>query len=87
MFTELKGGHFCVWTWGVGPVWLLPSATEDTLGGEKFGIGPTGVALKQQGSWTYGMLPNHIWSLAGDDDRADISSTLIQPFLGDCVGE
>lgn len=72
-----KGG----WTWGVGPVWLLPTATEDNLGGEKFGIGPTGVALKQQGSWTYGMLANHIWSVAGDDDRADISSTLMQPFL------
>ena len=72
-----KGG----WTWGVGPVWLLPTATEDVLGSEKFGIGPTGVALKQQGAWTYGMLANHIWSVAGDDDRADISSTLMQPFL------
>lgn len=72
-----KGG----WTWGVGPVWLLPTATDDTLGGEKLGMGPTGVALKQQGSWTYGMLANHIWSVAGDDDRADISSTFVQPFL------
>ena len=35
-----KGG----WTWGVGPVWLLPTATDNTLGGEKFGIGPTGIA-------------------------------------------
>jgi hypothetical protein len=77
-----KGG----WTWGVGPVWLLPTATDDTLGGEKFGIGPTGVALKQQGSWTYGMLTNHIWSVAGDDDRADISSTLMQPFLAYVTG-
>ena len=39
------------------------------------------VALKQQGSWTYGMLANHIWSVAGDDDRADINSTFVQPFL------
>jgi hypothetical protein len=82
MFTELKGGHFCVWTWGVGPVWLLPSATEDTLGGEKFGIGPTGVALKQQGSWTYGMLANHIWSVAGDDDRADTPENGPEGFGG-----
>lgn len=77
-----KGG----WTWGIGPVWLLPTATDDALGGEKFGIGPTGVALKQQGSWTYGMLANHIWSVAGDDDRADISSTLVQPFLSYVTG-
>lgn len=74
------------WTWGVGPVWLLPTATDDALSSEKFGIGPTGVALKQQGSWTYGMLANHIWSVAGDDDRADISSTLIQPFLAYLTG-
>ncbi len=69
------------WTWGLGPVWLLPTATDDALGSEKFGIGPTGVALKQKGSWTYGLLANHIWSVVGDDDRADIRSTLIQPFL------
>lgn len=58
------------WTWGLGPVWLLLAATDDALGSEKFGIGPTGVALKQKGSWTYGLLANHIWSVAGDDDRA-----------------
>lgn len=68
------------WTWGVGPVWLLPSATDETLGGEKWGLGPTGVALKQHGPWTYGMLANHIWSFAGEDGRSDISSTYVQPF-------
>ncbi len=24
---------------------------------------------------------NHIWSVAGDDDRADVNSTFIQPFV------
>lgn len=69
------------WIWGVGPVELLPSASDDTLGGEKWGLGPTAVALKQQGAWTVGMLANHIWSVAGDDDRADINATFMQPFL------
>jgi hypothetical protein len=27
------------------------------------------------------MLANHIWSVAGDDDRADVSATFVQPFL------
>jgi len=67
--------------WGVGPVLLLPTASEDSLGGEKWGIGPTAVALKQDGPWTYGMLTNHIESFAGDDDRAYVSVTLLQPFL------
>ncbi len=69
------------WIWGAGPVWLLPSATDDALGGEKFGMGPTFVALKQVGPWTYGALANHIWSVAGDRDREDVSATFLQPFL------
>lgn len=67
--------------WGIGPVFLLPTATREVLGTEQFGIGPTAVVLKQTGPWTYGMLANHIWSVAGDDDRADVSTTLLQPFL------
>lgn len=67
--------------WGVGPVFLLPTATDDTLGAEKWGAGPTGVVLKQTGPWTVGALANHIWSFAGDDDREDVSATFIQPFL------
>ena len=72
-----KGG----WTWGVGPVWSIPTATEDALGSGKWGIGPTVVALKQSGPWTYGFLWNHIWSFAGDDDRSDVNSTFLQPFV------
>jgi hypothetical protein len=75
--TPTAGG----WIWGAGPVELLPSASDDMLGGEKWGLGPTAVVLKQQGAWTVGMLANHIWSVAGDDDRADINATFLQPFL------
>jgi hypothetical protein len=67
--------------WGAGPVFLIPTATDDLLGSEKFGLGPTIVLLKQQGGWTYGALANHIWSVAGDDDRADVNATFLQPFL------
>ena len=69
------------WIWGAGPVFLFPSGTDDLLTTDKWGAGPTAVMLKQQGAWTYGMLANHIWSYAGDDDRNDVSSTFIQPFL------
>ncbi len=69
------------WIWGAGPVFLFPSGTDDLLTADKWGAGPTAVLLKQQGPWTYGMLTNHIWSYAGEDDRNDVSSTFIQPFL------
>jgi hypothetical protein len=67
--------------WGVGPVLLLPTATDDLLGSGKWGAGPTAVVLKQIDGWTVGALANHIWSFAGDDDRSDISSTFLQPFV------
>lgn len=67
--------------WGVGPAFLLPTATDELLGGEKWGLGPTAVLLKQEGHWTYGVLANHIWSVAGDHNRDDVSSTFLQPFL------
>jgi len=69
------------WIWGVGPVFLLPTATDELLGADKWGIGPTAVALRQQGPWTYGGLANHITSIAGDDDRGDINATFVQPFV------
>ncbi|THD65689.1 transporter [Robertkochia marina] len=67
--------------WGVGPVLLVPTATDDLLGQEKFGIGPTAVVLKQFGSLTAGALANHIWSVAGNSDRADVNASFFQPFL------
>ena len=69
------------WIWGAGPAMLLPTATDDLLGGEKWGAGPTAVVLKQQNGWTYGALANHIWSFAGDGDRADVNATYLQPFV------
>jgi hypothetical protein len=69
------------WIWGVGPVELLPTATDDVLGGDQWGIGPTAVALKQTGPWSFGFLTNHIWSVAGDDDRDDVNATYLQPFV------
>lgn len=67
--------------WGIGPVFLVPTATDELLGTEKFGIGPTAVVLKQDGPWTYGALVNHLWDVAGDDSRDSVNATFLQPFL------
>jgi hypothetical protein len=66
--------------WGIGPVFNLPTATENELGSEKWGIGPTFVGLIQKGPITYGALLNHIESFAGDDGRDDTSTSFVQPF-------
>jgi hypothetical protein len=69
------------WILAAGPVGLYPTASDEVLGGEKWGVGPTALALQQKGGWTYGALVNHLWSVAGEEDRSDISATFLQPFV------
>lgn len=81
----LTGGG---WTWGVGPALLVPTATDDVLGSEKWAAGPAAVALRQtHAGWTYGALANHLRSFAGDGNRADISATYLQPFVARSLGQ
>jgi hypothetical protein len=68
-------------TWGVGPAFLVPTATNTYLGTGKFGIGPTAVVLKQANGFTYGALANQIWSIAGQGDRPAVSQLFVQPFF------
>ena len=72
--------------WGAGPVFLLPTATNNALGSEKFGVGPSVVALTQPGPWTIGLLFNHIWSTSGASDREDVNTTFLQPFVNYNLG-
>ncbi len=67
--------------WGLGPVFLYPTATQDLLGSGKFGLGPTFVGLVQKSGWTSGVLANQIWSVAGNDERQNVNSMFLQPFV------
>jgi hypothetical protein len=69
------------WIIGAGPIIMYPSATDEVLGSEKWGAGPSFIALQQKNGWTYGMLANHIWSFAGQEDREEVNITFLQPFL------
>lgn len=69
------------WILGAGPVLLLPTGSDKLLSSHNWGAGPTAVALRQQGPWTYGGLVNHIWSFGGYGERNDINQTFMQPFL------
>jgi hypothetical protein len=67
--------------WGAGPVIVLPSTSESTLGSGKWSAGPTIVALKQTGPWTIGALWNQVWSFSGDQSRSDVNQMFLQPFV------
>jgi hypothetical protein len=63
--------------WGVGAVVNLPTATDPLLGTNKWGAGPSAVALVQKGSWTVGVLANQMWTFDGND----INKSFIQPWV------
>jgi hypothetical protein len=60
---------------------MLPTATDDLLGTEKWSAGPAMIALTMRGPWTIGMLANHNWSYAGNSDRRDVNVSFLQPFV------
>ena len=66
--------------WGVGPVFLLPTATEDMLGADRWAIGPNAVFLKAVGQWNYGGMVNHMWDFAGSGE-GEINASFVQPFV------
>lgn len=67
--------------WGVGPTFVLPTATNQVLGQGKFSMGPSVVALLQPGHWTVGALVNNAWSVAGSSTRANVNQMLLQYFV------
>jgi hypothetical protein len=67
--------------WGVGPTFLLPTASDNVLGTGKFSIGPAVVVAVQPGKWTLGVLVNNLWSVAGSGSRPDVNSMTLQYFI------
>lgn len=67
-------------TWGAGPVFLLPTASDDTLGSEKWGAGISAVALAMPGKWVVGSLVSNVWSVGGSGEQ-DINLFTWQYFI------
>lgn len=67
---------------GFGPALLLPTATEDETGTEKWAIGPDAAYINlQTKGWMWGLLTWAYWDFAGDDDREHVAQYNIQPVL------
>jgi hypothetical protein len=78
-------------TWGAGPMFLFPTATDGPLGGttedggkslgsDKWGGGISAVGLVMPGKWVIGSLVSNVWSFAGSGDR-DINLFSWQYFI------
>jgi hypothetical protein len=67
--------------WGVGPAFVIPTATSTILGQGKLSMGPSVVLLAQPPHWTIGALINNVWSVAGAEHRPPVNQMLLQYFI------
>lgn len=72
--------------WGLGATFKFPTASEDSLGAEKWQAGPAAMLFKFTQNWTVGVLAQHWNSFAGDGDRDDTSQTDIQYVVRRSLG-
>ena len=77
-FTAAKPGKI---TWGIGPIFSFPTATNNVVRTGQWGLGPTAVALVMPGPWVIGTLVNNIWRVGGDDHGATLNAFTLQPFI------
>lgn len=71
------------WIVGAGPILYLPTATDKLLGTAQTGAGPTAIALRIDGPWTYGMLANQVWGFMGPIPQRgyQVNQLYMQPFI------
>src|SRR5208282_3701035 len=71
------------WIWGVGTVTQLPTHSNNLLGNNNAGLGPTFVLLHlEHGSpWVYGALANNVWSAGTSSSSPSYNNGLLQPFI------
>lgn len=67
--------------WGIGPVLLAPTATDDSLGADKWAIGPALGFVARAPGLLWGVFNQNLFSFAGEDDRDDVDISIIQPIL------
>jgi hypothetical protein len=69
--------------WGVGAIGQAPTNSNDRLGNDRWGLGPTAVVLRMKHGdpWVYGVLVNNVWSVSGSTSDPSYSNFLMQPFL------
>jgi hypothetical protein len=67
--------------WGIGPVAVFPTASDDRLGQGKYQLGPAFMLVNSAvPKWQFGVLIQNPISFAGDSDRDSVSTLSVQPI-------
>jgi hypothetical protein len=75
------------WIWGVGAITQVPTHSNDLLGNNNAGLGPSFVVLhlSHGDPWVYGVLVNNVWSVGPSGNplgnAPKYNNGLMQPFL------
>lgn len=73
--------------WGIGPILNIPTDV-DGLSSKQWGAGPTGVVLKQDGPYTYGLLAFNLFGVGhADAGMPKLNNLFLQPFLTKQLGQ
>lgn len=67
--------------WGVGPLFVLPTATNVQLGQGKYDVGPSLIALVMPGNWVLGFFATNVWSIGGQSNTPAVNSFILQYFI------
>jgi hypothetical protein len=67
--------------WGIGPVLLAPTATDDAIGADKWAIGPAIGFVARSNKLMWGLFNQNLFSFAGDSDRDDVNVSILQPIV------
>jgi len=67
--------------WGIGLDMLLPTATDEKLGSEKWAAGPAIGFVARDNKLMWGVFNQNLFSFAGDSDREDVKVTILQPII------
>jgi len=66
--------------WGVGPALVMPTASDDVLGSDKWSAGPALIVLTMPGNWVIGSLFSEVWSFGGSGAN-DVNLFTCQYFI------
>jgi len=68
--------------WGIGPTVWLPTASDKTLGVNKWGGGIDAVVLTIQGHWLYGVVLNNVWAGSKAPEKVNELTSIISQRAG-----
>lgn len=68
-------------TWGVGPVFSFPTATNTFARTGSWATGVGGVVVHSAGPWVLGGLVANFWTVSDSGDSTEVNQLQAQPFI------